>query len=230
MSSRERIPLESSETRLSIAVRLIDTFTQQHPRRPPRVRLKDRPERFRRTASGYLVLTDLPDSVSEVTVVADDSPRHLRTAHVVDTLATDIDDDSSYVAEELEIAPAPAYPFPAGTTLVRGTISEGEKRVSGAELEIDLEGISDDDRPGFRAEGWSDARGEYVLYFQNITTDDVTDEYESGETSNGELKSRHIHVGGQPPTVTAKHPDSGVKTSTSIPIPEGTTTSLDLSF
>ncbi len=230
MSSREWVPLEIGQTHLSIAVALIDTFTQRTPRRPPHVGLKDRAEQFRRTREGYFVLTDLPADVEEVTVVVDESPYYLSTHHTVEQFATDLEDASEYEAEEIEIAPGPGYRFPAGTTLVRGQLTDGDAPVSGGALTIDTDDVSEDDEPGFIAEGWSDPRGEFALYLWGITKDDLVEEYESGHDNHSEISGRLVHVGGEPPVVMATHPETGAVTSASTPLPAGITTSLDLDF
>ena len=228
MSQPERSELGTAETILSVAIELTDAFTGRQPR-GPHVRLSDRPETFTRTPSGYFVLTDLPEDAAPITVTVDGSRDYLPEQFRIEAAEL----DSSPVIETIELVPSPAYRFPASTTLVRGSITEGsDPGVALSDATVTIEGtdVEGPDVPPFRAGGRSDERGEYVLFITGITADDVVVSYENGTGEDGEPGARFVHVGEEKPTVRAVHPDTGEEIDESIAVPVGRTTRLDLGF
>lgn len=133
-----------------MAIRPIDTVTGRPPRGRPRIRLVDRPESFTRTPSGFYVLTDLPDDVETVTVDVDGLPEYLPERRTIEDVLTamattptdggvdsDAEDSGSTVtAESIPLLLAPAYRFPPGATLVRGSVTADGEPVPGATVRL----------------------------------------------------------------------------------------------
>lgn len=232
MTRTERTLMGTTETTLSIAVRLRDAFTARPLARAPRVTLADRPERFVRNRSGYHVLTDLPDDVSSVTIVVDPGDRFLPERRVLD--GSDL--ESRPAVLEIDLLPAPAYRFPADATLVRGTISEADDGqsdtpLSGVDVTVDTRtdgngGANAD--TDFTARGRSDDDGEYVLFFRGLTGDDVRTGYEDAE--DDECRGRVVHVDGEKPVLRAIHHETDSETTDPVGVEVGETTSHDIEF
>lgn len=212
--SGEWVSLDTSTTSLSSAIRILDAYTQRPPSSPPEVALIDRNETVKRTPGNYYVILDLPEVVDAIHLTIDGRPDYLPVEWKIEDFASDTDD---YEPEEIELLPTPAYRFPPGATLVRGTISDSDGPVEGVDVAIDVEDTS----AAFTGAGRSDARGEYVLFFREITPEDVTD---------GSSDSRSVQVDGDDPVIIAQHPDTGEKITETLAIPYGSTTRQDLEF
>lgn len=212
----ERTVLDETRTTLAVAVKLTDAFTDGRPRVPPRVRLAGRSEPFIRTPSGFAVLTDPPEGTSSVTLAVDGDPRYLPERRKVQ-----IDPESSPQVETIDLLPSPAYRFPAGTTLVRGSITANGDPVASVDVGIVTDDVDAGDEPSFTAAGRSDVRGEYAMFVRGITDDDVRDGYD-GEND------RVVHVRGEKPIIRAHHSDTEQERRETVAMPEGATTRLDL--
>lgn len=241
MTRTERTRAGTSDRRLSVVVALRDAYTGGRPRGRPRVTLAERPERFTRNRSGYHVLTDLPGDVAAVTVEVDPGDRYLPERRVLD--AASLGERPRVV--EVDLLPSPAYPFPAGATLVRGAVGEADgdglgTRLSGVELAVLVApagdaGAGDDagaDDAGVLGRGRSTEGGEYVVFLRGLTADTVTDGYddEGDDAGGGGAGGRVVGVDGERPVVRAVDPDSGRETTVSVGVRPGTTASRDVAF
>ena len=189
-----RTNTEHDTVRLSAAIRLRDPLTGDRPRGSPSVELVNRPAPVVETPSGYHVVTNLPKSVSTVTVAIDPGDQYLsmtREVDVADPDATAGDDLST----DIELLPAPAYRFPSEATLVRGSTTaqteDGEKERLGS---VDVTVRDGEDT--VVARGRSDDRGDFVLPFV-----DVLEYFEKREitSSDGQLKEEGSSGGQGPP-------------------------------
>jgi hypothetical protein len=88
----------------------------------------------------------------------------------------------------LTLVPSPVYPFPAGTTLIRGVARDEDdgNPVNDANVLVVGKGI----------ETRTTGKGEFVLYFKGLTQDDITESggktYVKGN-GNNRVRVRVIH-------------------------------------
>jgi hypothetical protein len=145
--------LETRVTRLSLAVRLLDDFTGAGPRGAVSVAIGDRTAL--RKPSGHFLFLDLPPGMVLVTVAPD--------YYLAEELTTVVPrpDPRDPVVEQA-LVPNRLYPFPRGSTLVRGLVrSTAGDPVAGASVQ----GVGRPTRTG--------TDGRFVAYFTALTEDDV---------------------------------------------------------
>lgn len=200
MTGDEKTVLGSFGTELGVAIELRDADRGGQPRSSTSVSLPNRRETTTLTPSGYHVLTDLPDDIEEVTVVVD-ADNYLSEHRKIDLHEID-----RSTAQTIDLVPSPAFPFASGLTLVRGFVTDG------GPLERSV--VTIQERPETTR---TTADGEFALPVRAINDADVS--------SSGALQ-----VGGEEPTLEARHPDSGATTMADTEVPIGETTRLDLSF
>lgn len=200
--------------RLSLAVKLVDAVTGGRPVGDPTVRIDGVDAEPVENPSGYRVFSDLPADTA--TLVVDGGDPYVDVARpdvaVVDLAApgTDVDptDPESLPVETVELQPAPAYRFPAGTTRVRGHVRDAQGNpVDGATVSV---------RHLDRAMA-TGPDGEFVLFFDPSADDDVS------------VSGGGVEVTGSDPTLVAAHPDLGTTTGT-LPVPEGERSVLALDY
>lgn len=198
-------------TRLTVAVRVVDSFTGKVPSTDLTVTVGEFDVLPVRNPSGYYCFLDLPDN--PITVTVNGGERYLDVTETVDPAAHDPP------AVDIEVTPSPAYRFPPGATLIRGIIREGgsdensddngeKPPIAGATVSlrhIDREAVTNEN-------------GEFVLFITNITDEDVV------QTDDGR---RVITVSGSDPVIEADHPDYGT-VSESITVEERLKTRHDL--
>lgn len=226
-------PIEKHKTTLTLAVKLVDVYIgkrpiMEHRRRSvtpnsehERQRLEHRGQNAMRyphvslaevdtdavqNNSGFHLFLDatVPD---DATVDIDGGQRYLDESLPVDPTALtplrppeEIEQLQSSPYQEIQLRPSPVYRFPPGATLLRGRVQDpAEDGVEGATLTIlGLDRTTETVRDG-----------EFVLYFKDITADDVS--VEDGD--------RLIQVDGDTPQVEVSHDPPGANT-----VPLGTDT------
>ena len=194
MPVTDRSDTEHDTVRLSAAIRLRDSVTGGRPRGSPSVELVGRPESVVETPSGYHVVTNLPKSVSTVTVSIDSGSQYLSMTREVDVVDPDVTADDE-LSTDIELLPAPAYRFPSETTLIRGSTrvetDDAEEERLGS---VDVTVRTDEDT--VVARGRSDDRGEFVLPFV-----DALEYLEKREISSndGQLEEERSAGGRGPP-------------------------------
>ncbi|MGC5328282.1 hypothetical protein [Brevibacillus sp. SYSU BS000544] len=109
--------MEESVTKLSIAIRLKDDFTEAEPIGNVTVSIKGLEKEPFKNLNGYHIFTDLPRELHEVKVAAK-SDFYLERD--TDRLIAWIPDNP--VVEEITLKPHCAYPFPVGSTLLRAVV------------------------------------------------------------------------------------------------------------
>lgn len=226
----------TSERHLSVVVDLRDAYTGDRPLKNPRVTLADRPERFTQNLSGYFVLTDFPTDASLGAIEVETGDYYLPETRIIEEAALE---DPPLVVE-IALLPAPAYPFPADATLVRGTVSDpgdGESGtpLSGVELTVHAagDGTDDDEDDETDAEavlgrGRSTNGGEYVVYFDGLTPETVANHY--ADEGDDRRDGRVVHVNGERPVIRAFDAEMDRETSTEVAVTLGTVTTQDISF
>lgn len=143
---------------LALAVELTDGVTGGRPVGEPSVRVEASDAEPYRNRSGYYLFFDLPEET--VTVLVDGGDRYRDATISVDLGAEDFDVGE---AASLTLEPTPAYQFPTGLTLARGTVLDGEVPVADATVSV-----ADHDRTVTTT-----AAGEYVYYFDEVSGDDI---------------------------------------------------------
>lgn len=217
MNDRLRgVKLGEITTRVSLAVELTDSFTDRPPLGTPRVRIENRNMTPIRTPSHFHVFTDLPADTVTVRIDSEDRylPERIEDVTVKDLIdpATDIDpsDPATLPLVQVDLIPAPPYRFPAGTTRIRGSVSDSAgDPVPEADLTV----------PTLEASTRTTDTGEFVLFLTGLTDEDV----------RAADNDRLVTVDGGDPTIEVEHPDLGA-TSESVTVPEGTLTVRHIAY
>lgn len=234
VSGEQRVVrIEDHTTTLSLAVKLVDAYTDERPVSEYRTPLASTDGRRQQSdgslhgremvvryplvsiaginaepvenPSGYHLFLDLtlPDTP---VVTVDGGTRYMDATHEVELSAL----SPLNPVAEIELTPSRAYQFPAGATLLRGCVQDAdETAVAGATLSIqDIDRTTETDRDG-----------EFVLYFTHITTEDI-------RVVNGR---RMIQIHGRTPHIEVSHDVLGSGT-VRLAAEESTTRSYVISY
>ena len=144
-------------TRLSLAVALIDGYTGKQPIGYVKIFIKDQNLKAFKNRSGYYLFFNLPDG--EYTVRSDSEYYFDEETPVK---SSDLDPLNPVVSIRLE--PKPSYPFPSGATLIRGMV-QNSNRNPASEAKVEIAGKEVSNR--------TTVKGEFVLYFNALTEDDI---------------------------------------------------------
>ncbi len=194
----ESILMEQHSTRLSLAVSVVDDYTDRHLTGNVELALGEK--RAMVNPGGYYLFLDVADGDYTLKVQADNY--YSQEQDVALPLSGD-------PVVELTLKPTPAYPFPRGATLIRGIVRDTEgKPVPGATVKVVGKGI----------ENKTTEEGEFVLYFKNLTEEDIIKI--GGKRYVRRNNSRRLMV-------RASHPDYRSKTE-STEVEEGRTASLNI--
>jgi phosphatidate phosphatase APP1 len=141
---------------LTFAVLLIDDYTQEGPVGRVEVKLQEGGPKVVKNLSGYHLFTDLAHGVYTVSVESD---YYSTVEEAVDTSLL----DAKNPVVQIVLKPNSRYPFPAGSTLLRGMVSNGSP-IAGADVSVTGKTITTN----------TDERGEFVLHFRGIKTETIT--------------------------------------------------------
>ena len=150
--------LEEIITTLSLAVSIHDDFASKiRPIGQIKVSLKELERQALQNLSGYYLFTDVEDGTYTIQVTSDyyfDEEEEVILANL----------DSKNPVVNITLKPLPFYPFPPGTTLIKGVVknSAGET-VSDATVGVLSPAI----------ETQTTEKGEFVFYFTGLTEDDI---------------------------------------------------------
>lgn len=123
--------IERCITRLSLAVRIIDDFTEKEPLGSVSVTIKNQEVRAVKNLSGYYLFTNLSVGMYKVEV---QSEFYLPEARIVNI--NDLDPLNPVIT--ITLIPNSTYPFPAGVTLIRGIVHDLEgEAVPGVRILVD---------------------------------------------------------------------------------------------
>lgn len=185
INGRDVILDETLVTRVSIAVMLIDGYTNERPIGRVHVLLKELSRSGMLNPSGYFLFLNIPADVYTLRVESE----HYRDEEFV--WPTSPPEENPLVRILL---PRPSYPFPPGATLIRGLVRDTSNNpVATARIEILGKNIE------------SIENGEFVFYFRTLKEQDII-------TVN---KKRFVKGNGeQRITVQAQHPTYGEATAT----------------
>ncbi|MFZ0388952.1 MAG: carboxypeptidase-like regulatory domain-containing protein [Calditrichia bacterium] len=163
---------EVISTNLTLAVRVIDDYNERVPVFPVTLRIESEGAEAFRNTGGFFCFVNLPAGTYEVHAESD---FYFPATQTVDTSTL----DPKNPLTELRLMPRPAYPFPFSATLVRGLVNDGAA-VSGAAVTV----------AGKTIETFTDEKGEFVLYFFGIASENITIEI----TRNGSTKSLNTTI------------------------------------
>lgn len=191
-------------TRVSLAVELVDKYTNERAVGRARVLIKEVSHEGKKNPSGYFLFLNIPDGVYTVSVKSEyylDEERLL-------SLPSSFPENPSV---SILLEPRPSYPFPPGATLIRGLVRDpADNPIAEAHVEI----------VGKNIENRSGENGEFVLYFGGLKEADVI-------RVNGKLFVKGN--GDQMITVRANHPNYGT-VSTTTEVQEGTAASVMMAY
>jgi len=149
-------------TILSLAVRLIDDFTERETIGSIKVTIKEGDIKAFKNLSGYYLFSDMNTGNYNVAVGSD--------FYLPEETAVNIPQpDPKNPVVEISLKPRPSYLFPSYATLVRGLVSDGSP-VAKAEVEV----------VGKPIKTLTDEKGEFVLYFKGIEIENITVEIKKG--------------------------------------------------
>jgi hypothetical protein len=217
--------LDERALRVSLAVPLVDAFTGGSPRGDPSVSIDGSTATPIRNASGQFVFVDLDLDPGDVTVTVDGGAYYADPEPVDVTIPTeaelaaaetsgaDVFDPSADPVGVDELVPTPTYPFPPGTTLVRGRVVDdtGATPVRVPDAQVGVDGVD-------RVTTTTDD-GEYVVCFARAEAVSVV-------RDGGAWL---VRVGGTDPTITAEATGLGTHAVT-VSVPAGRTTVVDLVY
>ncbi|HEX3034027.1 MAG TPA: hypothetical protein VHT73_02705 [Thermodesulfobacteriota bacterium] len=149
-------PGDVISTNLSLAVWLVDDYTQKTPAGYVNVKVKEGNVKAVKNLSGYYLFTDLPSG--NYTVVSESGYYFSEETPVNTSLL-----DPKNPVLQIILKPRPAYPFPGNATLVRGRVSNANP-VANAVVKV----------VGKTIETKTDERGEFVLYFTGIKQESIS--------------------------------------------------------
>jgi hypothetical protein len=207
---------DSRTTDVKLAVRVIDAFTGEQPLVPLNVRLKELPLiRPIRGESGFycfvgtetetingtttIVLNPIPDG--NYTLIVEPDPTsgnqfNLQPRQVGQPWTTTFErpivlplPNPLQPLEIVTLSPTPAYPFPANTTLVRGTVKRLGLDVVAAVVRTTYDQIDPADTTQTKPvdiETITNPAGEYVLFFKSLPA--KTQNITIVATKNGDQK------------------------------------------
>ena len=196
--------IDSSTKKLSLAVYLIDDYTERGIAGNLDVSIKGRSAIPIRNPSGYYLFLDLPVGIHTVQVKGGE---YFFDQEEVVRLV-DLDELNPVV--NIYLKPAPSYPFPSTSTLIRGHLEDFMGRgIPEAVLRI----------KGRDTRTMTTHKGEFLIYFKGLRKGDVT-------TMDG---VKFVKINEKNPILEIKHPDYKEKTKT-VELREGTVTSLSITY
>jgi hypothetical protein len=160
-----------------------------------------------RNLTGYYIFSRLPEGAFEISVI---SGNYFNAAlSIGPAQRKQLNPRNPVVTIPLE--PLPSYPFPPGTTLVRGLVHDkAGNAVGNAAVTV----------AGMKETHHTTARGEFVIYFNGLTEEDIQVEGSEKWVALGgdaalRLKARHQKAAG---TAVIKNVREGKTTSLEKPI------------
>lgn len=164
MAQMDRTFLERHSTKLSLAVFILDDYTGKNAIGRVNVSLKgqeEKPVKPVKNPSSYYLFLNLPNNTYTVHVHSDN---YFDKNSDIINLA-ELDPKNPVV--NITVKPTPSYPFPHGTTLIRGMVCDlTGNAVPDARIDVREKGV------------WNrtNEKGEFALYFGSLTEDEIIKE------------------------------------------------------
>lgn len=191
-------PVSTRTIDLALALNPIDALTETPLREAATVSVEGLPTKPELNPSGYWLYLDPPVSFDQptVSVTVDPPPEYAERTLDVDTTADP-------PARRIEMYPSTAYPFPAGSTLIEGTVTDGVgDAVAGATVTLDETDL----------ETRTDTDGSFILRVAGIRTTESAGPNDVLRVDPDSANPKRVRVylpGDSPeqPTIVADHPD-----------------------
>ncbi|MEA3325296.1 MAG: hypothetical protein U9Q37_09235 [Euryarchaeota archaeon] len=201
----EKILLEGITRKLSLAVYLVDEYSNKGIADDLGVSLKDQNMDPVRTIGGYYIFFDLPDSSYTVQVRGG---THYFDEAMAEVQLADLDTRNPVVS--ITLKPTPSYRFPPSSTLIRGSLWDPYGRgMPEAEIQVKERDIRTK----------TNGNGEFVIYFRDSGNYDVTTIDEK----------KLVIINGENPILEIAHRDYRKKIE-SVVVEEGKITSLSITY
>lgn len=158
-AQKGELGVEGHTTKLAFAVSLLDEYSKVAPLGPVEVSLRGGTGRAIKNPSSYYLFLDLPDDEYTIYVT---SAYYFEEEVEVHTAGRDPGEPVI-----VRLKPTPAYPFPPGSTLIRGLVTDANgSPVSGASVEA----------RGLASATRTTSDGEFVLHFGPLKGDSIVQE------------------------------------------------------
>jgi hypothetical protein len=161
----------SSQTKLSLAILPYDDFTGQITTRKLAVSTKGTRNEAVLNSTGYYLFLDFENDINggdeNHLTIAVDSEYFIpfeKLINLKEMIENDINFQRNPVVE-VRLKPNAAYPFPPGTTLIRGVVFDSDSKEPVPEAQVQL-----DDRNLVTT---TDENGEFLFYFSELMASDI---------------------------------------------------------
>lgn len=152
-------------TRLSLAVLLMDEYTEKPPIGLLKVSIKELNKKPVKNRSKYYLFCDIPGGYYTIFVESEYYFPVEKPVKVPDPPLPG--QEYEPVIKDIKLEPKPSYPFPAGATLIRGMVIDmNNMPVSGANIEV----------TGKEVNSVTTEKGEFVLFFKGLKEEDLIDD------------------------------------------------------
>jgi hypothetical protein len=171
----------SSQTKLSLAILPFDEFTGEITARKLAVSIKGIKNKAILNNSGYYLFFDIENDINAadenglmIVVDSEDFFPFEKPINLKEMMENDINFQRNPVVE-VRLIPNAVYPFPPGTTLVRGAVIDSGRRkpIPDAEAHIEDRDLA----------STTDENGEFLFYFVDLKANDIMQKQVQGQGS-----------------------------------------------
>ena len=181
-------------SKLSTAVSLTDKFSGKQPIGKVVLTLKDEPNKPLKNPSGFYLFFNLANQLHIIQVRSDyyfdvDFPVTLTDV----APDSQLNDKLTQILQNISLDPNASYPFPNGTTLIRGSVlTQQGQPIPNAKVAVVEKNMN----------AHTTENGEYVFYFANLAIGDIDDNGYVKSNSNSTLLTVRAEVNGVTQEVT----------------------------
>lgn len=146
---------------LKLVVSLIDRFTRRTPIGDTRLSVNEQTIKVSKNLSGDYLFSNVPGNMVQIRVESD---FYFPLEKEITVPPPDPESNPKPPVETMELQPKPCYPFPGGTTLIRGMVEDSQENLlPGAKVSTTV--------PAFGT--LTTARGEFVCYYTGLRDEDI---------------------------------------------------------
>jgi hypothetical protein len=203
--------LEERNKKVSLALRLVDAFSESTPIGKIAVSLKDQTYKPIRNSSGHFVFVDLP--VEKYIVQVEGELYFYDNTSQQNEVDLKALEPKNPTKELPLLKPTPDYPFPPSTTLIRGKVLCAITLKPAKDVTVEIDGQTADKKT---VSTQTTSKGEFALYFPTLKGEDV-------ETSG---QTRYVKIGNSKKLTLKITKNNAHTTKTVENVIEGRTTSI----